>query len=113
MVRIGPFFYIDEQLIFRGCAIEYGEARGSKLDNPYSHAHLYDRRFRSGDYIDYPRGRVVWDTEKNRAIVYIDRCINRPEVLEKIATAFELTDYVVEADAHYRCKNCVGELWID
>ena len=113
MARIGPFFYIDGQLIFRGCAPEYGEARGGKLDNPYSHARLYDRRFRTGDYIDFPRGRVVYDTERSRAIVYIDRCIRRPEVLEKIAAAFELTDFVVESDTHYRCRDCVGALWDD
>ncbi len=113
MTRIGPFFFIGGRLLFRGCAPECGEARGGKLDNPYSHARLYDRYFRTGDYIDYPRGRVVWDTEASRAIVYIDRCIRRPEVLERIAAAFELGDYVVESDGHYRCRDCLGELWDD
>ena len=111
MARIGPFFYIGDKLIFNGCAPEYGEERFGKRDNPYGHERLYDRHFKTGDYIDFPRGRVVWDTEQNRAIVYIDRCIRRPEVLAKIAAAFELTDYRVEGDSHYRCKNCLGDLW--
>ena len=111
MARIGPFFYIKDRLIFNGCASEFGEARGGKRDNPYSHERLYDRHFKTGDYIDFPRGRVVWDTEAAQAVVYIDRCIRRPEVLEKIAAAFELEDYRVEEDSHYRCKTCLGELW--
>ena len=106
MTRIGPFFYIDGRLLFNACAPEMGERRGGKLDNPYSHERLFARRVGRGDYIDFPRGRVVWDEEAGRAVVYIDPCIRRPEVLEKIAAAFELGDYVVEGDVHYHCKAC-------
>ena len=113
MARIGPFFHIGGRLIFNGCAPEYGELRGGKRDNPYSHERLYDRHFKTGDYIDFPRGRVVWDTEREEAIVYIDRCIRRPEVLEQVKAAFELGDFRVEGDSHYRCKDCLGDIWED
>ncbi len=110
MTRIGPFFYIDDRLIFNACAVETGERRGGKVDNPYSHERLFQRRGPGGDYIDFPRGRVVWDEAAARAVVYIDPCIRTPEVLERIAQAFELTDYVVEGDVHYHCRNCADTL---
>ena len=111
--KIGPFFYVNKTLICSALPLEKGEARGDKLDNPCGHDRLWDSRFRSGDYIDYPRGRVVWDKTNDRAIIYIDSCINKPEVIDKIKSAFGITDYVVEYDDHYRCKNCVGDLFND
>lgn len=113
MPNIGPFFYIHGKLIFNACPLSEGRMQADKLDNSYGHDRLWDDSFKSGDYIDYPRGRVVWDTANNRAIVYIDRCIDKPEIIAKIIAAFGLTDYVTEHDDHYRCINCVGDLFAE
>lgn len=77
----------------------------------YGHDQLYDAHFKTGEYIDYPRGRVVWDEKKIHSIIYIDPCINRENVLSQIIDAFDIGDYVVEYDDHYHCKNCVGDLF--
>ena len=111
MPKIGPFFYVGKELIFHAVDLSEGRKQSDKLDNSYSHETLWDSRFRGGEYIDYPRGRVVWDCGNDRAVVYIDRCVNRPDVLQKICEAFELTDYVAERDDHYRCRRCVGNLF--
>lgn len=112
MPKLGPYFWIDEGLIFHALPLAECENRASnKKDNPYQHENLYDDYFVGGEYIDYPRGRVVWDCTNNRAIVYIDKCINNLEVLAVIAKAFELTEYAVEYDLHYHCKDCVDEIW--
>ncbi len=108
---IGPFFYINNRLIYNTCPLENGREQAGKLDNSYGHEQLYDDYFKYGDYIDYPRGRVIWDKEKNYAVIYIDSCINKENVLEEIIKAFEIADYVVEQDEHYCCKNCVGNLF--
>ena len=110
---IGPFFYIKKKLIYNACSLAKGRKQADKLDNSYGHEKLWDDNFRSGEYIDHPRGRVVWDCTNNRAIVYIDRCINKPEVLVKIKETFDLQDYVVEFDGHYCCRRCVGDLFAD
>lgn len=110
-MQIGPFFYIRGKLVFNACPLEQGREQAGKLDNSYSHEQLYDAHFCCGDYIDYPRGRVVWDTAQSRAIVYIDPCINREAVLNKIAAAFSLEAYAVAFDDHYHCKKCVGKLF--
>ena len=60
---------------------------------------------------DYPRGRVLWDEEKNHSIIYIDPCIHRDNVLSQIIEAFDIGNYLVEYDDHYHCKKCVGDLF--
>ena len=112
--KIGPFFYLDGKCIAHSIPASRGEKRAGKLDNPYSHEALYDDHFHDGDYIDVPRGRVVWDSEADRAIIYLDRCIEKSAVaIEKIVKLFDLTDYVVEHDEHYVCPVCMGDIWAD
>lgn len=77
--KIGPFFYWYDEFLSHKIHVMQGEKRGGKLDNPYSHEKLYDENFNDGDYISIPRGRVVWDTEKGRAIIYVDACIEKAE----------------------------------
>lgn len=49
----------------------------------------------------------MWDCTNSRATIYLDLCIKRANVLAKIKAAFDLTDYVLAEDEHYRCKRCV------
>lgn len=109
--KIGPFFYINNKLVTHAILIEKGTIRGDKIDNPYSHEKLYDDNFKCGDYINYPRGRVVWDTKQNLAIIYIDICIEKDSVIEKIKELFNLDNYVLKHDEHYVCPKCMGDIW--
>lgn len=111
MTQIGPFFYIHGKLIYNACPLSEGREQAGKLDNPYGHEQLYDSSFKDGDYIDYPRGRVIWDKINSHAIIYIDPCIQNQTVLDKKAGVFELEGYAVASDDHYHCKNCVGDLF--
>ena len=95
MTQIGPFFYIRGKLIYNACSLVEGREQAGKLDNPYGHDQLYDDHFKSGEYIDYPRGRVLWDEQKNRSIIYIDPCIHRDTVLSQIIEAFDIGNYIV------------------
>ena len=110
---IGPFFFVRNQLIFNAIPAAEGRKQANKLDNSYGHDKLWDDHFPDGDYIDYPRGRVIWDCSNCRSIIYIDRCINKPEIIGKITKAFGITEYVIEYDDHYRCRNCIGNLFDD
>ena len=106
-LNIGPYFWINNKLIFNKCSLSEGRKQFDKIDNSYAHEKLYDDYFKVDDYIDYPRGRVVWDMTKNEAVIYIDRCINKHDILTKIIEVFNLRKYRVEYDEHYRCKNCM------
>lgn len=110
---LGPFFYIQNRLIYDAKPLEGCRRQADKLDNSYGHDELWDANFRGGDYINHPRGRVVWDCTNGRAIIYIDKCIEKPEILAAIAQAFRLTDYTVEHDDHYRCRRCAGNPFAD
>ena len=111
---LGPFFYIDGDFIAHKIPVSEGERQSGKLDNPYSHESLFDDHFRSGEYIDVPRGRVVWNLETDKAIIYLDVCIEKVDgAVAKIAELFGLTDYVLELEGHYVCPNCMGDIWED
>ena len=57
---------------------------------------------------------MVRDTEADKAILYIDCCIEKIDgAIEKIAALYDLTDYVVEHEEHYVCPNCMGDIWAD
>ena len=105
---VGPFFYLRGCFITSGIPLSAARGQADKLDNPLSHEELFDSLRLSGDYIDYPRGRVVWDCTNNRGIIYIDPCIK--EKAEEISRRFRLKTYVVEEDEHYHCKNCVNRI---
>jgi len=99
---------LDNKLIYKTCSLDEGRRQADKLDNSYSHEQLWDDHFNSGEYIDYPRGRVIWDCSNNCAIIYIDRCISNPEVILRIIEVFDLRDYTVKFDTHYCCQNCTN-----
>ena len=112
VAMIGPFFYLNGDFPAHRILATQGEKRGGKLDDPYSHEKLYDDHFQEGDYINVPRGRVVWDAEKDRAIIYVDKCIEKADgAMSKIVELFCLTDFIVEYDEHYVCPDCIGEIW--
>lgn len=112
IVKLGPFFYIDDELLYNAIPLNECELRIDKLDNPYSHEELFEKKYGMElDYIDYPRGRVVWDITNDTAIIYIDPCINNEKVINKILKAFNLDKYVIQGDLHYHCKNCSDDIW--
>ncbi|MCL1941220.1 MAG: hypothetical protein FWG09_04685 [Synergistaceae bacterium] len=113
---IGPFFYMDGDFLSHRIPVDEGVRRVDKVDNPYSHEELYMDRYpySNREYIDFPRGRVVWDAKKSRAIIYIDPCIEKKDgAVERVVYLFGLRDYVVEHDEHYSCSVCIGDIWED
>ena len=56
------------------------------------------------EYEDFPRGRVVYDTETGRFTLYADRKLQTPSVLARIMDAFNLDPDLcdVRSDLHYR-----------
>ena len=111
---IGPFFFVPQwkRIIYNACVIDKGECRADKYDNPYGHEQLWDDHFSNGDYINYPRGRVVYDSVNKKAVIYIDKCINKPVMIAKIKELFEIDiQCVVKYDFHYQCARCLKDIW--
>lgn len=111
---IGPFFYIPKQkrIICNACDVRDGILRSGKYDNPYGHEQLWDDYFSNGEYILYPRGRVIYDDAEKKAIIYIDKCIDKPAVIQKLKSLFKIDIPVsVEYDFHYQCVICQNNIW--
>lgn len=58
------------------------------------------------EYEDFPRGRVVYDGEQKRFVIYADRKLQTPDFIAEIVRAFGLQTepYVVKSDLHYRSR---------
>lgn len=109
MCKVGPFFKIGKFFLYNAINIENAEIRANKADNPYSHKELFEKYFPMQEYIIYPRGRVVYDLEKNISIIYVDRCINKIRIIKKIVEKFKIKNYRIAYDEHYCCKKCFNK----
>jgi len=86
---IGIFFYKDGRFIIHKIPENEGEIRFKRRDDSYSHEKLYGETIKYGGYIDIPRGRVIWDIEKERSIIYIDACIEEvPGAINELVKIF-------------------------
>lgn len=108
---VGPFFYLEHTISgTQGLLADFVDLKHAEkqplgmLDNPVSHQTLFDRLQTDIEYMDIPRGRVIYDPIKHEAVVYMDTCIE--EHLSEIVRAFEITNFRVEQDEHYVCPGC-------
>lgn len=62
------------------------------------------RRDADEEYFSVPRGRVVFDTERERGIIYHGPSTS-PERIVEIAKEFQLEEWVARVDEHY----CMGD----
>ena len=83
-----------------------------KIDSDYGHFEKWDETcaalYPYADFSTFPRGRVLYDVQKEEHILYADRCISTKK-LGEIATLCEAKEYRVERDEHYRCDKCMKE----
>jgi len=64
----------------------------------------YFKRYRV-DYDYYPRGRVVYDTNSGKFLIYRDVCIPDEE-MHKFSKDYASPNYVLLLDEHYRYHKC-------
>jgi len=109
MPMIGLFFSVKGKLLLYKVALEKAEAYGDFLTCPVSHDIVWRRRVGMNVDFDYfPRGRVVYNTQERKYIIYIDKCLDTTELIAKIVEAFGLTnhEHTIEFDEHYQCHKC-------
>lgn len=107
---VGPFFYLDSPrisqkgLFAERCPISQAVVRDRQQVSPVTHQDLLARIAPGENYLDLPRGQVVFDLDSHMAIIYIDHCIERN--LAEVVRLFELPVWVVEYDEQYVCPRC-------
>lgn len=113
MAKVGIFFLVNEHLISDSVALEQGEPYGDTLGfgGHYDYWQALipknpaEQLFKSHAYDYFPRGRVVYFKNTNSFRLYADRCMKTGKI-EEVAKSFQLPDYQLARDRHYRCAAC-------
>lgn len=114
-IRVGIFWVINGKIIRfienRGTDdLSKREQATGKTDSGFEHFSTWDKelanKYPDADFATYPRGRVMFDIKENRHIVYADKCVTK-ENTEEIVKLFDISEYAVERDEHYRCDKCM------
>jgi hypothetical protein len=110
MPQLGIFWVYQERVFGRARALADGEeSQPGLLDSPDDHASLWEETALQKpvpahlEYTDMPRGRVVFSTEDQCAIIYLDAALSDAAVRKRIRSFFDLTDTPVtwKEDPHY------------
>jgi hypothetical protein len=64
----------------------------------------YPNSILSSEYDQWPRGRIVYETPTRRFVLYADRRLQKPDIINALKAAFGLKQarVIVRSDAHYR-----------
>ena len=113
MIKVGIFWAVPDGKggqhvlhISKRCELSEANCLGF-INYRYSHFEIWDylRGKRTKDCYRYPRGRVLFDAEADKHIIYADKCISS-ESIEKVAELFEIEEYELRGDEHYVCRGC-------
>ncbi len=117
--RVGIFWLLGNRLILDATPLSGAELYGDYLGHPTSHDDYWAEQQRLGavpsdmEYLEPPRGRVVYKKMIQRFALYSDRCIlKKKSVVSQIMKAMHLppenTDVTTDGpDGHYKCSHCL------
>lgn len=100
---VGPFFYINKKLYTHSIPLKDFKRDERFYNDPISHFDFFDTLNIDGDYGNYPRGRVVYDSLKDKYIVYMDKSIMAEDIKHSVMLAYCLDEgkTMFRRDAHY------------
>lgn len=115
--RVATFFYINDTIEDDSTEAVVADDYGEYKTQTTAHIDLYDelvkynRNLADYDYDYFPRGRVVYNKEKDEFVVYIDKCLDKSDIKNEIISAFKLprSNTRFDFDEHYQCHNCNSE----
>jgi hypothetical protein len=117
---VGIFWRVNDVLVVDRSTLDEGEPYGDCIGHAAGH---YDRweewralgaaRLNAAgypadivptEYDQWPRGRIVYETPARRFVLYADRRLQKPGIIDALKTAFGLkqAEVIVRSDAHYR-----------
>jgi hypothetical protein len=128
--HLGIFWLVEmsggeARLLVSGCPVDQAEPYGDCLTYDPGHCDIWESwRHDSNtdpalrtivqlyEYEDWPRGRIVFDQERDLFILYADRKIMARKIIERIQAEFHLpADRTeVKGDIHYQSNETPGAL---
>jgi len=111
--KIGIFFVVQGHLLIDATPLKQGELYGDAINfsghfdywEALKPTSAVEQLFKNHAYDYFPRGRVVYFNQTDSFKLYVDCCITKNEI-EKLAAAFQLSDYQLARDVHYQCAIC-------
>jgi hypothetical protein len=105
---VGIFFVINNKVIANLESISILQPLNGFYDAELGHSEWFEETLfakypQFEQYIEIPRGRVVYEIKKNKFIVYLDKKLNNEQIQKKIMKSFGLTaqNTLFRRDAHY------------
>jgi len=117
---VGIFWLVNDVLAIDRTTLEDAEPYGDCLTHAAGHYERwqewqalsdaqrasagYPDRIASTEYDQWPRGRIVHETPQRRFVIYADRRLQRPDIIDALKIAFGLNEaeVIVRSDSHYR-----------
>lgn len=106
--KVGLFFIINGKPHIHLCSFSAGIYDGVFINYPLSHLTVwekyYQEKYQQDDYSYFPRGRIIYEPEKELYRVYYDQCVEKQ--VQRIFDDLEL-NIVFGTDEHYQCDKCL------
>ena len=115
--KVALFFDYEGKVLQASTPVKDADETVGWKNHDMSHSDYWDlykiinRKFKDIEYEKIPRGRVVYNVDADRFTLYIDKCLNKPDILSQLMGAFSLprAKTKVGFDEHYVCNNCKGD----
>ena len=109
-LSIGIFWFYDNKVI--GVAHDFSLKEADSIgliDSKYTHVYYWEilrlqlPELKDKEYEQLPRGRVIFDTNKKKAIIYLDKTLLKKRKVNEVLNFFDLdfTCAVLRTDPHY------------
>lgn len=117
---LGIFWRVAGVLVIDRSLLDVGEPYGDCLTHAAGHYERWENwralgaerlratglpdRIALTEYDEWPRGRVVYEKVAQRFVLYADRRLQTPSIVDALKTAFGLHEakVIVMSDSHYR-----------
>ena len=108
---VGVFYVINDEIYSDATNVRNAEEYGNSFTYGSHYDFYYDELAKYYDmpwlkYIDYdyyPRGRVIFDKNANKYVLYMDPALETPHYIDMIAQEFGLHNngFYIDHDEHY------------
>jgi len=116
--NVGIVFLVKGKAFIDGTPVTEAEGYAHFKIHAHDHYKYWEWLRRMGavpadvEYDEVPRGRVVYDTQTRKYMLFLDRCILRnKKLVSRIMAQMSLPPENTETgtDSHYRCPKCLSK----
>jgi hypothetical protein len=116
VVHVGILFVVNDRVLVESSQLSEAELGAEFADHRRGHEAFWSELQNEGrvprdqEYVEFPRGRSVFNRLTGRHVLYLDKCIiKRPDLVREIKRRLQLPARVeILTDPHYRCPVCLS-----